>query len=283
MADITLDRVGELLRGLIELLWTKPEGLPLKELLATLPQITKLTEYEIEYSPSTNKPRYERIIQLATIPLFQIGWLYKNDTRRWYITDEGRDACKRYANPQELYKESLTIFEDRRQNNSLNNLVAEEAAENAWEQIQNFLQATKRIDFLMLIVDLLIAMGYYIKWTAPLEKNHGQIDIVAFADPLGVKGPRVLIQVKHKGQAVTVEGIKAFSATMGSKDYGLFVSTGGFTSDAIESLKSEIFSKITLWDLEKFFDLWVINYEKLSKEARSRLPLRAIYFLYGLE
>jgi predicted Mrr-cat superfamily restriction endonuclease len=52
---------------------------------------------------------------------------------------------------------------------------------------------------------------------------------------------------------------------MGSKDYGLFVSTGGFTSDAIESLKSEIFSKITLWDLEKFFDLWVINYEKLSK------------------
>jgi len=162
-------------------------------------------------------------------------------------------------------------------------LVAEEAAENAWEQIQNFLQATKRIDFLMLIVDLLIAMGYYIKWTAPLEKNHGQIDIVAFADPLGVKGPRVLIQVKHKGQAVTVEGIKAFSATMGSKDYGLFVSTGGFTSDAIESLKSEIFSKITLWDLEKFFDLWVINYEKLSKEARSRLPLRAIYFLYGLE
>ena len=187
MADITLDRVGELLRGLIELLWTKPEGLPLKELLATLPQITKLTEYEIEYSPSTNKPRYERIIQLATIPLFQIGWLYKNDKRRWYITDEGRDACKRYANPQELYKESLTIFEDRRQNNSLNNLVAEEAAENAWEQIQNFLQATKRIDFLMLIVDLLIAMGYYIKWTAPLEKNHGQIDIVAFADPLGVK------------------------------------------------------------------------------------------------
>ena len=106
MADITLDRVGELLRGLIELLWTKPEGLPLKELLATLPQITKLTEYEIEYSPSTNKPRYERIIQLATIPLFQIGWLYKNDKRRWYITDEGRDACKRYANPQELYKES---------------------------------------------------------------------------------------------------------------------------------------------------------------------------------
>ena len=86
------------------------------------------------------------------------------------------------------FTRNLTIFEDRRQNNSLNNLVAEEAAENAWEQIQNFLQATKRIDFLMLIVDLLIAMGYYIKWTAPLEKNHGQIDIVAFADPLGVKG-----------------------------------------------------------------------------------------------
>ena len=67
MADVTLNRIGELLRSVLELLWNKPEGMPAREILAFLPEITQLTEYEKGYAPPTNTPRYERIVRLATI------------------------------------------------------------------------------------------------------------------------------------------------------------------------------------------------------------------------
>ena len=51
MADITLNRIGELLRSVLELLWNKPEGMPAREILAFLPEITQLTDYERGYAP----------------------------------------------------------------------------------------------------------------------------------------------------------------------------------------------------------------------------------------
>ena len=79
MPEITLSRIGALLRGVLELLWNKPEGMIASEILAFLPELTPLTEYEKGYPPSTNIPRYERIVRLATIPLVQAGWLVKNN------------------------------------------------------------------------------------------------------------------------------------------------------------------------------------------------------------
>ncbi len=182
MADITLGRIGELLRGMFELLWTKPGGMSVEVILSVLPEITQLTEYKKGYSLSTNMPRYERIIRLATVPLVKASWLFKNDKGRWYLTEEGRRAGRNYANAQELYKEGLILLEERRQNASLYNIVAEGAAEEACVQIQKFLRVTKRAEFLRLIVDLLLAMGYHISWVAPPEKDHGQIDIVTQVD-----------------------------------------------------------------------------------------------------
>jgi restriction system protein len=37
--------------------------------------------------------------------------------------------------------------------------------------------------------------------------------------------------------------------------------------------------KITLLNLQEVFDLWVVHYDKLSQDARRRLPLKPIYFL----
>src|SRR5574339_1179012 len=115
MADITLNRIGELLRSVLELLWNKPGGLPAREIIAFLPEITPLTEYEKGYTPPSNVPRYEKYVRLATIPLVKAGWLVKSDKGRWYITGEGRAACRRYTNAAELYREALRLFEEERQ------------------------------------------------------------------------------------------------------------------------------------------------------------------------
>jgi restriction system protein len=283
MADVTLNRVGELLRSVLELLWNKPEGMPAKEIIAFLPEITPLTEYERGYSAPTNIPRYERIVRLATIPLVKAGWLIKNNKGRWYITEEGRQACRRTPNAQELYKEALRRFEEVKQNAPAYTMVVEEAEEKAWEQIQKYLLETRRIEFRTLIADLLGAMGYYVGWIAPPEKDHGQIDLVAYADPIGVKGPRILVQVKHKGQAITMEGLKAFLSVLNENDYGVLISSGGFTNEVVEEIRSDALQKTTLLDLENFFDLWIRYYDELSQDARNRFPLKKIYFLYGLE
>ncbi len=283
MPEVTLSRIGELLRSVFELLWNRPEGLPAKEILAILPEITPLSEYERGYSTSTNTPRYERIIRLATIPLVKAGWLVKNNKGRWYITEEGRQACRRFPNAQELYREALRLYDESKQNVPSVVMTIEEAEEKAWDQIRKFLQESKPIALQTLVADLLGAMDYHVGWIAPPEKDRGQIDIVAHVDPIGVRGPRIMVQVKHKGQPITMEGLKAFSNVLGATDYGLLVSTGGFTNDVKEESQTVDFQHITLLDLENFFDLWVKYYEDLSPEARSRFPLKIIYFLAGIE
>mgnify|MGYP001251274256 CR=1 FL=1 len=107
MVQITLHRVGELLRIVFELLWDKPDGLSAKDVFALIPELTQLTEYEVGFSSLSNIPRYERIVRLATIPLVRVGWLSKNNKGRWHITEDGRQACKKFTNAQELYKEAL--------------------------------------------------------------------------------------------------------------------------------------------------------------------------------
>ena len=282
MADVNLSRIGELLRSVLELLWNKPEGLPSREIISILPELTPLTEFEKEYSPSTASPRYEKLVRFATIPLVSAGWMIKNNKGRWFITDEGRQACRKFSNAQELYREALRIFEEGRGNSPAILITIEEAEEKGWEQIQKYLQATKRIEFQTLVADLLRAMGYHIAWIAPPEKMRGKVDIIAYVDPLGAKGTRILIQVKHKGQAVTLEGLNAFLSILGKNDYGLLVSTGGFTSEVKDKMREDSFQMIILLDLEGFFDLWVEYYSQLSQEARFRFPLKAVYFLYGL-
>jgi restriction system protein len=68
-------------------------------------------------------------------------------------------------------------------------------------------------------------------------------------------------------------------ATLGSDDVGLFVSTGGFTKDAKDEARQQATRRVTLIDLERFYDLWVEHYPKLPDEDRRRLPLKPVYFL----
>ncbi len=283
MTEITLSRISELLRSVLELLWNKPEGLSAREIIAIIPQITQLTEYERGYSPPNNIPRYERIVRLATVPLARAGWLVKNNKGRWFITEEGRNACRRYPNAQELYQEAGRIIEAKGQNPSAAMLAAEEAQEKAWEQIQKFIKEKKRGELQKLVAELLKSMGYHVNWIAPPEKDRGQVDIVAHVDPLGAKGGRILVQVKHPGPVVTIEGLQAFLNVMGDNDFGILVSTEGFTGEAKDQIDNDALQKMTLLDLEGFFDLWVMYYEDLSQEARNRLPLKPVHFLHGMD
>lgn len=302
MAEITRKRIGELLRIVFVLLWYKPEGLPAKDILVDIPKVTQLTDYEKGYLPSSpnipkatqltdyekgyyqsipNIPRYEKIIRLATIPLVNVGWLIKNNKGRWFITDKGRQACKEFNDAEEFYKEAAKLhneYFERRRNHPAIFLTLEEAKEKSWEQIQEYLLGMETYEFQVLVADLLWALDYHVAWIAPPGKERGQIDIVAYTDPLGVSIPRIKVQVKHRGLVTTIEGLTAFTSILGNDDFGIFVSSSGFTKDVKDTALTQEY-RVTLIDLEDFFDLWVEHYEKLTPEARLRFPLEAINFL----
>jgi restriction system protein len=279
MADVTLGRISKILRGVFELLWTRQEGMPAKEVLSLLPGVVKLTEYELGYSTSANTPKYEKIVRLATIPLAKVGWMIKNDKGRWFLTEPGRQACRKYPNIEELYTEAIRLYEESKKNFPLYKIAIEEAEEKSWSHIQGYLQESSRTEIQKLVKDLVVAMGYHVTWVASPEKDHGPVDMVANVDPIGAKGLRILTQISHKGQAVTMEGLKSFSSILSAGDYGLFVATGGFTSDVMEQIGLGVFKRITLVDMEGLYSLWVKFYDQMGEEAKSRFPLKAIYFL----
>jgi restriction system protein len=219
------------------------------------------------------------MIRLATTPLVKAGWMVKNEKGRWYITEEGRQACRNFSNVQDLYTEALRLSEMGKQSTPEILMSLEIVQERAWQLIETYLQERKPMEIRMLLADLLVALHYHITWIAPIEKKHGQIDMVISTDALGSKPYRILAQVKHKGQPITMEGFRSFVSVLGANDFGLLFSTGGFTRDVVDEINSGAYARVNAMDLVKFFDLWIKNYAGLSQDAKLRLPLKEIYFL----
>jgi hypothetical protein len=279
MANSSFLRMAELLRSVVGLLWNKPEGLSSKEIMALLPRITPLTENETEYSYTSNGPRYEIVLRLATIPFAKAGWMVKSNKGRWYLTEDGRQACKQYTNAQDLYQEALRLFDEEQRYIPEAMITVEASEEAAWNQIEKFLQARNIFEIRSMVVNLLRASGYHVTWIRPREDNSSQPDIVAWMDPIGVSQTRILVQVIHKGQAITPEGIKSFSSRLEENDFGLIFSTGSLTNEVKEEIKS-VSKNMLFMDLESFYDLWIAKYDEMDREAQRLLPLKSVHFLY---
>ena len=95
-----------------------------------------------------------------------------------------------------------------------------------------------------------------------------EFDILAHTDALGTTAPRIKVQVKRRADKINAEGLRSFMAVLGDQDVGIFVSTGGFTSEAESEARTQERRTVTLLDLEKLFDLWVKNYDKIEESDK---------------
>lgn len=278
MVEPSLKRMSEILRVIIQILWFKTDGLPAREILEAIPARTRLSPEELELDPLTSSPQYEKLARSATNTLTEAGWFIKT-RERWYISDEGLAACKKIKNIEEVYKAALLLVEEKRQQRADLIINVENAEEKAWQQVWQYLNEMNPIDFQYAVADLLKALDYHLDWMAPPGKSHGYIDLVAYPDSLGSPGARVKVHVQHRGQAATLEGLRAFMSELNAHDLGIFVATGGFTEQVLEASRSQDLRKVRLVSLENFYQFWIQHYDKLSPEARRRFPLKAIYFL----
>jgi len=293
MPEVTRRRTGELLRKLFEILMTAPNGLAARDALASLETAVQLTDYERGDYESGGR-RFERIVRFATVDCVKAGWLSK-DKGRWTVTEAGRQAYGTLPEPEAFYRRATQLYRAWRTSqpdavpqtpddaadpvsDKSTSVTFEEAEEQAWAEIEQYLRGMQPYDFQDLVADLLRAMGYHVSWVSPPGKDGG-IDILAHTDPLGTRPPRIKVQVKRQSVAVNSDGLRSFMALLGDDDVGLFVSTGGFTKDAADEARTQEKRKITLVTLDRLFDLWVEHYARLTDAARRRLPLRPIQFL----
>jgi restriction system protein len=289
MADVTIQRTGELLRKLFEILFKHPEGVRAQDALKVLRESVNLTEYEKgEYSAGS--PRFEKIVRFATVDCVKAGWLVK-DKGIWSVTEDGKKAYHDLKASEDFYRTAQRLYRQWRKDTKTSKVVSteqieegsaiityEEAEEQAWSEIENYLRNMPPYEFQKLVAALLKAMAYHVSWIAPPGKDGG-VDILAWNDPLGTRPPRMKVQVKREQNSVTVSVLRSFMALLGDNDVGIFVSTGGFTKDAEEEARTQQSRQVTLINLKRLYELWIDHMDKFDQDAKDLFPLKPIYFL----
>lgn len=291
MAEITRERQGQMIEAVLTVLKDQPEGLPVRDVIERVRSILPPTEYELsDYPNSPGVQRFGNIVRFTTISPVKAGWLVKN-RGTWAITEAGTAVIGKYSDPAELMREAVRLYRawkkarpadtsepEDDETEETPSVALELAEESAWQEISSYLAEMPPYDFQQLVADLLEAMGYHIVWVAPPGPDQG-VDVIAATDPLGASGPRIKVQVKRHQGRVSVDGIRSFMAVLGTNDIGLFVNTGGFTSEAEREARNQETRRITLLPAQKLVDLWIEHYHELPEQARERLPLRPVHFL----
>jgi restriction system protein len=102
--------------------------------------------------------------------------------------------------------------------------------------------------------------------------------VIAFRDPLGTEGPRIKVQVKREQGKTDVKALRAFMSVLGDGDLGVFVTLGGFSSDAEIEARMES-RRVMLINRSRLLDLWIEHYEHIPDTRRNLLPLKPVYYL----
>lgn len=293
MSDTSWKRNGELVQALFDVLHEcGTEGMQAGEAIQEVAKRVPPTDYEEGHYPDGSR-RFDKILRFSTITTVKAGWLVK-DSGRWYVTEEGWQARKKHKDPLEFTKRAVELYQAWKKGQPVKPpgpgggddegpegspiIVLEAAEEQARAQIEQHLKGMNPYEFQFLVADLLTAMGYFLSWVAPPGKDDG-VDIIAFSDPLGMRPPRIKVQVKRYDKPVAVGDVSAFMGNLGAEEVGLFVSTGNFTKDAEQKVRTDKQHRVTLIGLDALVKLWVQHYDKLGQEAKLRLPLRPVHFL----
>ena len=141
-------------------------------------------------------------------------------------------------------------------------LIEDKIAALDWQELQE------------LVAGILRSMGQRTRVSKP-GPDRG-VDIFASPDGLGLVEPRIFVEVKHRSGRVGSQAIRAFLGGRQQGDRCLYVSTGGFTTDArYEAERSSI--PITLISMPELRELLIDYYETLDSVSRSLIPLRKFF------
>lgn len=271
-----------------------------RDVILEIEKRLELDTWAKEVYEKSGYTRWKSILHFFSIDLIKAGFLVKKKGV-WYVTNEGEAALKlgatgmldkategyyiwREANPKNEKKKENSVVDDIESDyiGDSNNEQAQEATIQQMEQVaidglRQQINLKNAYEFQDLVAALLRGMNYYTPFIAPKGKDGG-IDVIAYQDPLGVKSPRIKVQIKHRESTANVSEIRELMGLLQKEgDVGLFISTGGFTSDAKAAARTS-HVHVELIDFDRFVALWQEFYDKLNDEDKDRLRLRPVYF-----
>lgn len=127
-----------------------------------------------------------------------------------------------------------------------------------------------------LVAGLLRVLGYKTRFTS--RGSDLGSDIIASPDELGLEDPKIKVEVKKRAkEKISAPDIRNFIGGLRGHHKGIFVTTSGFSKEAVYEAERANFS-ITLIDSDWLVELIVSNYEKLDQETKALVPLRRIYW-----
>jgi restriction system protein len=269
-----------------------PDGARAKDVLAETEKRLELTDYERGTFEGSGARRFEKLVRFQTLNAVKAGWMVK-DKGTWTATQDGLGALKAFPQPEAFMAEAEAQYnawarrrpkkekasaKEREVESTSSSVTVEEAEETAFAEIADHLATMSPYDLQNLVAGLLRGMGYHVAWVSPPGKDRG-LDILAFRDPLGTTAPRIKVQVKREQAKTDVKGLRAFMSLLNPGDIGVFVTLGGFTSDAASEARNSETRRITLIDQSDLFDLWVENYDKIPVDDQLLLPIKPVFYL----
>lgn len=150
----------------------------------------------------------------------------------------------------------------------------DEVENQAEELISDILANMDPFVFEELVAAVLRAMGYHAKKTQ--DSQDKGVDVIASPDSLEFESPYIKAQVKRVQSKVGSPDMRAFTGALNNDERGLFVSTGGYTSEAEAAARNNE-QRITLIDRDTFIDLLIEHYEDLDPEYQATVPLKPVY------
>ena len=129
-----------------------------------------------------------------------------------------------------------------------------------------------------LIREILEAKGFTVYHSK--QGPDGGKDLLAAGGTMGFGSPKICVQVKTQDEPIDRPVLDQLGGLMNKvgAEYGLLVSWNGFKS-SVEKERGNQFFRIRLWDSNDVINELFDNYEKLSPEIKTEIPLKRIWML----
>lgn len=144
----------------------------------------------------------------------------------------------------------------------------------AFERIKDQINSLDWSEMQDLVAGILRAMGYK-TLVSPAGADRGK-GIIASPDGFGFEPPRIVVEVKHRSARMSSSEIRSFLGGRHKDDRGLYVSTGGFTKDALyEGERANV--HLTMWTLDELARTLMAHYPATDPETKRLVPLTYFY------
>lgn len=182
-------------------------------------------------------------------------------------TEQKEEILKLLNQKEPKIKDETAIIEENKE-------FSETLYDNAKESLKDSINSLNPDEMEELVKEILNAMGYVAR-RSKKGADRG-VDVFASPDGLGLEEPRIFVEVKHRAGQMGAPEIRKFIGGRKPEDKCLYVSTGGYTKEALyEAERSNV--ALTLIDINLLAETITRYYDHFSVEGKMLLPLKKVY------